>query len=485
MSLTSALNIAVTGLTANGRAASLVSNNVANVATEGYGRRELLLSSRNLGGAGAGVRISGIDRVVDKALVQDRRIADAALGFASDRSAALSRMTAAIGTPDSGGSISGRLRGFEAALIEAGSRPDSDSRLDSAVAAARDLALALNEASDRVQAERLAAEKSIAADVAVLNSSLEQVETINAQIVSLSVTDNDVTALLDERQVIVDRIAKIVPVREIDRGDGKISLYTTGGAILLDDFAKEVGFTEVGLITPDMTVASGGLFGLTLDGRPAATSGNFAPLGGGTLAAAFDVRDVTAPEVQARLDTVARDLIERFADPALDPTLAPTDPGLFTDGGGAFDPLNEVGLSGRIEVNALVDPRAGGEVWRLRDGLMAAAPGEVGNGALLYAYLDALEDSRVPSSTSLGTAARSSFDLVADLISYTARDLSAAEDDEGFTSARQESLKALELQGGVDTDRELQKLLLIEEAYAANAQVISVVNEMLDQLQAL
>ena len=39
-----------------------------------------------------------------------------------------------------------------------------------------------------------------------------------------------------------------------------------------------------------------------------------------------------------------------------------------------------------------------------------------------------------------------------------------------------------ELQGGVDTDREMQDLLQIEKAYAANAKVIQTVDEMLDLL---
>ena len=37
-------------------------------------------------------------------------------------------------------------------------------------------------------------------------------------------------------------------------------------------------------------------------------------------------------------------------------------------------------------------------------------------------------------------------------------------------------------QGGVDTDHEMQTLLLIEKAYTANAKVISVVNDLLQRL---
>ena len=39
-----------------------------------------------------------------------------------------------------------------------------------------------------------------------------------------------------------------------------------------------------------------------------------------------------------------------------------------------------------------------------------------------------------------------------------------------------------ELLNGVDTDQEMQKLLLIEQSYAANARVIQVVDDMMRRL---
>ncbi|MBP6736765.1 MAG: hypothetical protein KA139_04975, partial [Rhodobacteraceae bacterium] len=36
--------------------------------------------------------------------------------------------------------------------------------------------------------------------------------------------------------------------------------------------------------------------------------------------------------------------------------------------------------------------------------------------------------------------------------------------------------------GGVDTDFELQSLLMVEQAYAANAKVIQIIGQMLDKL---
>jgi flagellar hook-associated protein 1 FlgK len=52
-------------------------------------------------------------------------------------------------------------------------------------------------------------------------------------------------------------------------------------------------------------------------------------------------------------------------------------------------------------------------------------------------------------------------------------------------SAELTTLKELEFAGGVDTDAELETLLRIEQSYAASAQVISTVDELLQQLLAI
>ena len=49
MSLTGALSNALSGLTANTRAAGIVSANISNALTEGYGRRSLEISPNRIG----------------------------------------------------------------------------------------------------------------------------------------------------------------------------------------------------------------------------------------------------------------------------------------------------------------------------------------------------------------------------------------------------------------------------------------------------
>ena len=146
MSLSTAFSNALTGLNANARAAQVVSNNVSNALTEGYGKRELVLSARSAGAAGAGVRIEGVARVVDQALIQDRRLAQAEVGDARERAVFMAELERLVGLPDDPASLMGRTAAFEAALIGAASRPDLEGRLRTVLTTAQALAGTLSAA---------------------------------------------------------------------------------------------------------------------------------------------------------------------------------------------------------------------------------------------------------------------------------------------------------------------------------------------------
>lgn len=421
MSLTSALSVARSGLSASARAAEITSQNVANALTEGYGKRSLTLSALSTGG----VAVTGTARFEDRALTGDRRVAEAgsaAAGLAAD---ALQRIEDAIGTPDSEGSVGALISGVETALITAAANLQSEAGLGAAVDAADRLAARMNAIGDEIQTMREGAETAIATSVDQINTSLRQIADLNTRIAAGAA---DATALMDQRQVLVDGIAAEVPLREVDRGNGQIALYSTTGVALLDGSAAVLGFTKATAISAD----SAALSGLTVNGRAVAG------LGDGALAAQFAIRDTIAPEAQAALDVVAADLIAR------------------TSGSGLFQTTGS-GVAVAAEVKA--------EPWRLRDGLAAVAEGDAGDATRLNALASAM--SEASSATLLSTIS-------------TAR--VAAEAEASFTSARYDALRSAELEGAVDTDAEMQSLLVIEQAYAANAKVIQAVDQMMQTL---
>lgn len=480
MTISNALNSAMTGLAAVGRATELVSENIANAMTPGYGVRTLSVSSNAV--IGHGVSINGVQRRSDPVLIANRRAAEAEFEATYARTEFFDRLDVLVGGPDDLQSVSASLADFESSLITAASMPDSVERLNDVAIQATLLTTSLNRASDGLQDLRSQADRSIGTLVEQLNSSLEQVQSLNDRITASQSSGGDVSGLLDQRQLVIDDINRIVPVTVAPRDNGQVALYSDGGAILLDGQAAHLEFTSANTTMPHMTVENGALSGLTLNGVPIRTGSENGALRGGLLGAQFEIRDELAVEAQASLDAVAQDLIERFEDPGLDPTLAVGDPGLFTDYGAALSPPPDNGLAGRISINAAVDPAQGGDSWKLRDGLGAIAPGASGDATLLQGYSDALAASRPVSSDAFGSGSMSATDLSASLTSQIGLDLYASQSALGFASSSYTELSRIELSQGVDTDSELQSLLVLEQAYAANAKVIQAVDEMMDSL---
>lgn len=469
MSISQALSNAVSGLSASARAAQTISSNVANAMTEGYGARELQLSARSTGG----VAVAAVTRRTDLALTNDRRVADAALGEAETRAAFLAAIETAIGLPDDAASLTGRIAALEATLIDAASMPQSDTRLQNVLTAAQDLSARVNAVSAGIQSERLAADQAIASDVARLNEALAGVKELNDRIFSFQALGRDANGLIDQRQQLIDSIASVVPLREIPREGGKVALYAPDGMALLDGRAAVFSFTPATVVTAEMTLGSGGLSGLSLNGEAM----DVARLSGGSLAAHFEVRDETAVAAQTEIDAFARALVERFA--AADTTLTGGQAGLFTDAGTAM--TVETGLAGRLSVSVLADPAQGGALWRLRDGLGAATAGDAGQAQGLRDLSAALTTAVVPGSGST-VSATDLGGLAANVLSGISAAGQAAENRLAASAARQEVLRDGEQALGVNTDDEMQKLLLVEEAYAANARVIRAVDEMLQAL---
>ncbi|MFP1646645.1 flagellar hook-associated protein FlgK [Pontitalea aquivivens] len=478
MSITGALNNALSGLAASARGAELVASNTANVMTVGYAPRALSLAASSLGGDGGGVRILGTARLVNEAILADRRLADAEAGHAKRITEFFVSFESRIGLPGEEGSLSAWLASLEGSLIEAASRPDSEARLSNVLDALTGVASKLNTLSRSIQASRLEADAEIGRQVSFLNDSLAKIDELNSDILAQRVVGRDASALMDQRQVLVDKISEIVPLRQINRENGQISLFSTGGATLLDGSPVEIGFTKATVIAADMDWSTGTLSGLTMNGLPI-LSLEAGILGGGTLSASFSVRDELAPKVQENLDAFARDLITRFSNSAVDQTLLSGSPGIFTDSGDAFDTSFEKGLAGRISVNELANPASGGVLWRIRDGVGAASPGPVGDASLLLSLLSTFSESQIPASGNFYGASRNPSGLAADILSQVSTSRISAEAHQSYSVAKQEALVETELSSGVDTDWEMQRLLQIEKAYAANARVIQAVDAML------
>ncbi|WP_281824315.1 FlgK family flagellar hook-associated protein [Jannaschia rubra] len=476
MSLTSSLNFAVAGLDLASRRAEVVSRNVANADRAGYATRNV-----ETGGVGQPGAVATIARGTDPQLVLLRRDAQSRLGGNEVLQSFHTALDAAIGDPDTPGGLQDRLARLDAAFVSAAADPSSSQGLAGISRAASDLATAFNGLGDLVDRHRQDADGAIGKAVTQINQDLEDVARLNTDIRRLHSSGHDTADLLDQRGVLIDRISGQIPLREMPRDGGAVALVSRGGVMLLDGKPATLGFAARAPITAAMTFPTH-LSGLEVNGRSVNVTEGSGGIPGGKLEALFALRDDTAPEAMRRLDGLADDLIARFEAGGLDATRPVGAPGLFTDAGNASSPTAPSGLAGRISINALVAPDNSANLWRLRDGLGATAPGTGADGNLLLRYGAALAERRTPAGPGLPDVPEDVAGHAATLRSLVSGARVRFDDAVAFGTTEAQALVEGRDGGKVDVDSEMRRLIEIEQAYAANARIVQAVSDMMNRL---
>ena len=185
---------------------------------------------------------------------------------------------------------------------------------------------------------------------------------------------------------------------------------------------------------------------------------------GGSLEAAFDIRDNLAPGYQSTIDTYAADLYRRTATDTVDPTIGTGMPGLFTDRQSTLSNVDLPGFANRIEVNAALDPENGGILSRIRDGLYGPSSQNVADGTILNNIRDALarRDSAMIPRT--GVASHSATTFASEILTFAANDRLKSEAGAQKSKSYSEGIEMMLAAHGVDSDQEIEQLIQLEKS---------------------
>lgn len=475
MSLSLAVSAALSGLTLAARGTQIVADNIANAQTESYGVRALTQAARVFGGSGSGVAMTGVTRHMDQLLLGDLRQArsqakgDALLG------AFWQKLETGLGVPGEDGSLGASLTRLGTALQRASLQPDQPAVLQQGIQVAGDIAAKIRAMHDLLGAERDRADAGLAQEVAWVNAALKDIAELNRKIQRETLLGGAPEGLMDIRQALVDKLSERLPVQEFMRDDGRIMLMARDGSILVDHDAAQFSFSRSPAPAAGDRVENGALSPVALNGREIAASSVI--FSAGTLGAFLSLRDEAAPAIQRDLDLLAADLITRFSGPDIDPSLDAGAFGLFSLAGHATLPAALDGIAGLMAINPALDPAQGGSAWRLRAGIAASDPGDVLDNSVLDRLAHTL-DLPTPSGAALSPM-RSAQGHATDLLSAIATHRLGLDQRNSFNAARVGMLSETLAAQGVDTDAELGKLLVLEQAYSANARVLSTIDAML------
>jgi flagellar hook-associated protein 1 FlgK len=488
MSLSVGLDVALSGLSTTAEQTSIVSRNVARANDPNATRKIANLVTAN----GGGVRLASVTRAANASLLEKMLGATSAAAAQRAIVDSLDRLNQTTDDPELDRSPAAMIQKLSDAIQQYASAPHDPIRAQSAVAAAQNLAVSLNDATTAVQNVRAQADAGIADSVDRLNTLLARFEVLNNEIVKGTRTGADVTDYLDQRDGLLAEMSEDIGIRTLTRSNNDMAVFTDSGVTLFDVKARSVTFERTLFYTPGTTGNA-----VYADGVPIVGASSPMQLGSGRLTGLAAARDSAALAYQNQLDEIARGLIEAFAetDQSGAPTL-PDAPGLFTyPGAPAMPPSGAllVGLAGSIQLNASVDPTQGGDLALLRDGGMAGDPAYVynagggsGYGDRLDQYISALSGQRsfdpavglAPTAT-LGGYASGSVAWLQETRRSTADDAAYAE------ILLQRSSDALSKETGVNIDEEMTTLLELERSYQASTRLITSIDNMLRTLLAV
>lgn len=354
----SSLSTALSGLKINQQQIDIISNNIANVGTEGYTRKILPQSTQVVNGRSIGVVGETIVRNVDLRLERDLWTQVSATSFYSVQETYLGRVDQFHGAPDANVSVAAEVGKLQDTFSALANSPADQFLQADVVDQAQDTAQKLNDLSDYYTTLRNDAQDEAVAVVDSINGLLEQIAELNTQIRFASIAGDTVAATEDARDQAVTELTELIDISTYRRGDGILVVQTLEGVELAGERAETLTFraTPLSPATAYPDTAAGIFVGDPTDNPTAIdiTQRNL----GGKLGGLMELRDDTFPRLSAQLDELAHKLALRFEAQGLR---------LFTDSSGTIPPdtapdpttdpptsVEYVGFASLIQVNTEV-----------------------------------------------------------------------------------------------------------------------------------
>ncbi len=234
------LSIGSSGVAAYQRALSTVSNNIANVGTEGYVRQETSLTEtmpRQQGRVylGTGTAVTAIKRAYDQFLETNLRNSTSELNTQGPMVNYANRVVDILGSETIG--LPAALDQFFATSRSLSADPSSTILRQQFLRDGDSLAGRFNELSTQMAGVDTETRESINARVADINTLAGQIATVNKQLSKHPLVDRQPPDLLDQRDLLLTKLSALVKVNVTTRANGAVDLSigsAVGGARIVD-----------------------------------------------------------------------------------------------------------------------------------------------------------------------------------------------------------------------------------------------------------
>lgn len=447
------LSIGRSGAQAARVALDVTAQNIANASSDGYVRRTAKLqevsSSGGIGSIGdvslSGVRLEGVVRNADLFRQAEVRRTGADAARADAEVAGLENVQAAVEQSN----VYNAMVGFEGSLQQLVGDPTSSSLRANVIEAARTMVGTFNIASSALDAVGTGLRFEATDAVTQVNTLSGELARVNLRLARAADASSDQTALLDQRDSLLQQLSAFTDVSTTINSDSTVELRLGGASGPLMVQGGSAG-------TLGMTTASDGTITFAVSGM--AASPVAAPLTGGSLAGKAQALTKLAA-VHTQLDALAQSMA---------------------------DTVNAAQGSGITPANAAGQPLFGGGppitaanmTLALTDGAgIATAPAGAGANSRDAGNLNALR-------TALGNANPvGGMDSLLFDVSGTVQGRTVTRD--ALRTIANGAKVSLQAQAGVDLDQEAVNLVRFQQAFQASGKVMQTAKDIFDTLLAI
>ena len=504
MGLDSALGIASGSLANISLGLSVISQNVANATTLQYATETASQQSLSANGQDFGVKSGVVLRATDPALQTQLSSQAAQDAFSETTNNALSALQPVLGIVGESNDLGSQLTAMQASFSTLLGDPGDTSQQNAVVNSAHSLTNSITTLSQSYGQARQAAQDGLLDSVNQLQSALTTVGELSQQVVGLRALGQSTADLENQRAQAENSISQLVDTRFLDQANGDVTVLTAGGVQLPTAGAAAVTLANVTLSAAASYPANG------VPGIKLGDTDITGLMTGGQIGAQLALRDRTLPTYQAGLDEFAHTLSTRFADQGL--TLFTDNAGLVPVGTGTPAQAGYIGYAGVIQVN----PAVTASPTLVRDGTQAVAGTATGASAftpnssgldgfstMIGRVLDYALGSQVQAGVAqpqintqglgatgllnggLGSQAALG-DYASAFTTAQATDSATANTDASDSKAILTSLQSkMTGETGVSMDSELGQMVILQNAYGANAKIISAVQALYTETLAM
>ena len=464
MSISSVLGSARLALQASQTAIETASHNIANANVDGYTRQRVDFVAATpqytpSGAVGNGVLVSNVENVRDTLLDVNYRTQSAKSGAASTRRDLLTSVNDVFNEP-ADGALSSTLDQFWSSWSDLANNPSDTAAKSVVQQRGAEVASTLNRYAKGLDDTSSAARGQLDQQVSNINRYSTQIAEMNHQIVVQEVDGHPANDLRDQRNLLIDKLAAIVPVRTDEQKDGSVNVYT-GSASLVSGIRATTASVQSNAPTISIKL------------------GNQSIVAGGALGATVTVLNTDIPNAKSELDQLTAKIVStvntahRTGWTAAGDGLGGANWNTATPPTGSnvdfFDAANTTAAT--ISLSSLVKSSAS---------YVAAGNVQNASGNNAVALQIAGLQSATTSITKVGGVGTTSFgDFYRDTVTRVGV---AANDADSSATVYDTLVQQSETQrmsaNGVSTDEELISLTKYQQAYSAAAKVITTAQDM-------